>query len=87
MKATTGAATGGAVGGLTGLLVGLGALAIPGIGPCDAGAGYCYSLSTAFPGGRLVLPLVVCLVQLALGIPEDELVVYNLRLSQGDYLV
>src|SRR2546423_1227815 len=67
--AATGAGTGGVVGGVLGWLVGIGALAIPGLGPCVAAGPLMAALSGAAVGGATG-GLIGSLV--GMGMPEYE---------------
>ncbi|MGQ4646305.1 histidine kinase [Lyngbya aestuarii] len=86
--AAAGAVTGGTLGGITGLLVGLGALAIPGIGPILLAGAEATAIATTLAGGAIGAAAGGLLGALiGLGIPEKQAMVYNERVSHGDYLV
>ncbi len=79
-----GAATGGLLGGLGGTLAGLGAFAIPGIGPVIA-SGPVFAGITAAAAGAGIGGLAGAL--LGMGIPEEEVSLYNEHFNQGKILV
>jgi hypothetical protein len=86
--ATAGAITGGTLGGVTGLLVGLGSLLLPGIGPIMLAGATATALATTLAGtaiGAAAGSLLGGLI--GLGIPEERAIIYNDRVSRGDYLV
>lgn len=82
---TNGTIAGGTLGGITGLLVSVGALVIPGIGSITvAGSAIATVLSSSVIGaatGGIIGALI------SLGIPEDEAIIYQRSISQGQYLV
>jgi hypothetical protein len=85
---TVGALSGGALGGLTGLLIGLGTLAIPGVGPVMLAGGAATAIATTLAGsaiGAAAGSLLGALV--GLGISEEQAVIYNERIAQGEYLI
>lgn len=92
--AAEGAAAGGVIGGLLGLLAGLTAVTIPGLGalliggPVSAALGLTGAAATTVSGavtGVLAGGLVGALV--SLGIPEEEALIYEQRVKQGDILL
>lgn len=82
---TNGTIAGGTLGGITGLLVSVGALVIPGIGSITvAGSAIATVLSSSVIGaatGGIIGALI------SLGIPEEEAIIYQISVSQGEYLV
>ncbi|MCT7967565.1 DUF1269 domain-containing protein [Laspinema sp. D1] len=86
--AATGAVAGGTVGGFIGLLQALAALSIPGIGPVLAGGTVATILLNTLAGGAIGAATGGLVGALAgLGIPEEQAIIYNERLSRGHYLL
>jgi hypothetical protein len=83
-SATAGVGVGGVVGGTLGLLAGIGALALPGVGPLIAAGPVLASLAGLSVGGA-VGGFVGALV--AMGIPEFEAKLYDVRVKDGGVLV
>src|ERR1700761_6718495 len=81
---TAGVTTGGVIGGTLGALVGVGALAIPGLGPCIAAGPIMAGLAGLGVGGA-VGGLVGALV--GMGIPEYEAKRYEGRVKSGGTLL
>lgn len=83
--AKVGAIAGGATGGLVGLIEGLAVLMIPGVGPIVAAGTVLANTLVSSGLGAAVGGLGGAFI--GWGIPEDEARFYQVRVSQGDYLV